>query len=68
MRNELRLKPLALSEPMLRRLVELKTNRRQLQLAIDALAAGDVLLVTRLEINKRLAQRARYDLRERRGV
>ena len=53
---------------MLRRLVELKTNRRQLQLAIDALAAGDVLLVTRLEINKRLAQRARYDLRERRGV
>ena len=68
MRNELRLKPLALSEPMLRRLVELKTNRRQLQLAIDALAAGDVLLVTRLEIKKRLAQRARYDLRERRGV
>jgi len=68
MLNELRLKPLALSEPMLRRLVELKTNRRQLQLAIDALAAGDVLLVTRLEINKRLAQRARYDLRERRGV
>ena len=56
MRNELRLKPLALSEPMLRRLVELKTNRRQLQLAIDALAAGDVLLVTRLD---RLARSTR---------
>ena len=56
MLNELRLKPLALSEPMLRRLVELKTNRRQLQLAIDALAAGDVLLVTRLD---RLARSTR---------
>ncbi|MGB8127507.1 MAG: recombinase family protein, partial [Pseudolabrys sp.] len=33
-----------------------KTNRRQLQLAIDALAAGDVLLVTRLD---RLARSTR---------
>ena len=33
-----------------------KTNRRQLQLAIDALGAGDVLLVTRLD---RLARSTR---------
>ena len=49
-----------------------KTNRRQLQLAIEALGVGDVLVVTSVrsagEKHKRLAQCPCDDFRERRGV
>jgi DNA invertase Pin-like site-specific DNA recombinase len=49
-----------------------KTNRRQLQLAIEALSAGDILLVTRSDrlakIDTRPAQCARHNLRQRRWL